>query len=191
MSKKMIPHILNFRLKRIKPSITFKVNNLSIKILNLIIMKKTFTFLAAVLISITVSAQIDLSGSWKLNSSKSKLGEQFSMAPKEIIVVQKGNNLSVERHLEWQGQEFTTNDKFTLDGKECINAGMMDTQKKSTVVWAPDKKSLKITSKIPMQDGGEISITEVYKMDGANMVIEMNSTSSFGDMAETQVYDKK
>jgi hypothetical protein len=154
-------------------------------------MKKAFFLLAAIFVSVTLSAQVDLSGSWKLNNSKSKLGEQFSMAPKEIILVQKGNDLSVERHSEWQGQEFTTNDKFTLDGKECVNAGMMDTQKKSTAVWDADKKSLKITSKIPMQDGGEFSITEVYKMDGGNMVIEMNSTSSFGDMAETQVYDKK
>jgi hypothetical protein len=154
-------------------------------------MKKTFFFLAAILVAVTVSAQVDLSGSWKLNSSKSKLGEQFSMAPKKIIVVQKGNDMSMERHSEMQGQEFTTNDKFTLDGKECINAGWMDSQKKSIAVWAADKKSLKITSKIPMQDGGEIAITEVYKIDGANMVIEMNSSSSFGDMAETQVYDKK
>jgi hypothetical protein len=154
-------------------------------------MKKAFFFLAAIVVSVAVSAQVDLSGTWKLNSSKSKLGEQFSMAPKEIILVQKDNDLSVERHSEWQGQEFTTNDKFTLDGKECVNAGMMDTQKKSTAVWASDKKSLKISSKIPMQDGGEIAITEVYKMDGGNMVIEMNSTSSWGDMAETQVYDKK
>jgi hypothetical protein len=154
-------------------------------------MKKAFIFLAAIAVSITVSAQVDLTGTWKLNTSKSKLGEQFSMAPKEIILVQKGNDLSVERHLEWQGQEFTTNDKFTLDGKECVNPGMMDTQKKSTAVWDADKKSLKIISKIPMQDGSEISITEVYKMDGGNMVIEMNSTSSWGDMAESQVYDKK
>jgi len=154
-------------------------------------MKKAFFFLAAIAVSITVSAQVDLSGSWKLNSSKSKLGEQFSMAPKEIILAQKGNDLIVERHSEWQGQEFTTNDKFTLDGKECVNPGMMDTQKKSTAIWTADKKSLKITSKIPMQDGGEISITEVYKMDGGNMVIEMNSTSSWGDMAETQVFEKK
>ena len=154
-------------------------------------MKKAFFLFAAILLTITLSAQIDFSGSWKLNSSKSKLGEQFSMAPKEIILVQNGNDLSVERHLEWQGQEFTTNDKFTLDGKECVNPGMMDTQKKSTAVWDADKKSLKIISKIPMQDGGEISITEVYKMDGENMVIDMNSTSSWGDMAESQVYDKK
>jgi hypothetical protein len=154
-------------------------------------MKKALFFLTAILLTITVSAQIDLSGSWKLNSSKSKLGEQFSMAPKEIILVQKGNDLSVERHSEWQGQEFTTNDKFTLDGKECVNAGMMDTEKKSTAIWAADKKSLKITSKIPMQDGGEFALNEVYKIDSGNMVIEMSASSSFGDMAETQVYDKK
>lgn len=154
-------------------------------------MKKIFFFLATTLLATSLSAQVDLSGSWKLNGSKSKLGDQFSMAPKEITVVQKGNDLSVERKMEFQEQEFTTTDKFTLDGKECVNAGMMDTQKKSTAVWAEDKKSLKVTSKIPMQDGGEIAITEVFKLDGANMVIEMNSTSSWGDMAETQVYDKK
>jgi hypothetical protein len=154
-------------------------------------MKTAFSLITAILLTFTLSAQTDFSGSWKLNSSKSKLGDQFSMAPKEIIVVQKGNDMSVERHSEWQGQEFTINDKFTLDGKECVNAGMMDTQKKSTVAWSADKKVLTIKSKIPMQDGGEISITEAYKMDGGNMVIEMNSSSSWGDMAETQVFDKK
>ena len=153
-------------------------------------MKKTFFLLTAILFSVVVSAQVDLSGSWKLNTSKSKLGDQFSMAPKEIIVAQKGNDLSVERHSEWQGQEFTINDKFTLDGKECINDGMIDTKKKSTAVWDASKKSLKISTKIPMQDGGDFSMTEVYKMDGTNMVIEMSASSSFGDMAETQVYDK-
>ena len=154
-------------------------------------MKKAFFLIPAILFSVVLSAQVDLSGSWKLNTSKSKLGDQFSMAPKEIIVAQNGNEMSVERHSEWQGQEFTINDKFTLDGKECINPGMMDTKKKSTAVWDADKKSLKISSKIPMQDGGEFSLTEVYKIDGSNMIIEMSASSSFGDMAETQVYDKK
>jgi len=167
------------------------LNKISLQKLKLRIMKKAFFFLATILATFTISAQTDFSGSWKLNPSISKLGDQFSIAPKEITVVQKGNEMIMERHSEWQGQEFTTNDKFTLGGKECINAGWMDSQKKSTAVWAADKKSLKINSKITMHDGGEISITEVYKMDDTNMVIEMNSSSSFGDMAETQVYDKK
>ncbi len=154
-------------------------------------MKKTFLLFSLFFLTLALSAQVDLSGSWKLNTSKSKLGDQFSWAPKEIIIVQKENDMTIEKHLEMQGQEITTNDKFTLDGKECVNPGMMDTQKKSTAVWAGDKKSLKITSKIPLQDGGEISINEVYKIDSGNMVIDMSSTSSWGDMTETQVYDKK
>jgi hypothetical protein len=84
----------------------------------------------------------------------------------------------------------TLKDKFTLDGKECINRGWQDTQKKSTAVWSEDKKSLKIITKFPLNDG-EMVITEVYKMDGENMIIESGSSSSFGDISETMVYDKK
>ena len=155
-------------------------------------MKKTVFLLATFLVSVTASAQLlDFSGNWKLNTSKSKLGDQFSMAPKEIIVAQKDNDFNVEKHSSFQDQEFTINDKFTLDGKECINPGWQDTQKKSTAVWSEDKMSLKITTKMSMGDGGEMTIVEVYKMDGSNMVIESSSSSSFGDMAETMVYDKQ
>jgi hypothetical protein len=155
-------------------------------------MKKSVVLLVVLFISVLVSAQgVDFSGNWKLNSSKSKLGDQFSMAPKEIIVVQKGNDLSLEKHSEFQDQQFTINDKFTLDGKECINDGWMDSKKKSTAVWSADKKSLKISSKIAMQDGGEMTISETYTLNDGNMVIEMSASSSYGDMSETQVYDKK
>lgn len=154
-------------------------------------MKKAFFLISAMIIMMAASAQTDFSGSWKLNGSKSKLGDQFSMAPKEMIIVQSGNEMTIEKHSEFQGQEFTSKDKLTLDGKECVNDAMMDTKKKSTAVWDDAKKTLKIVSKIPMQDGGEFAITEVYKLDAGCFVCEMSATSSFGDMAETQVYDKK
>jgi hypothetical protein len=155
-------------------------------------MKKIKFLIAALLISSVASAQsVNFSGNWKLNSTKSKLNADFSMAPKEIILAQKGNDLNIEKHSSFQDQDFTTNDKLTLDGKECINPGWMDTQKKSTVAWSDDKKSLKITTKFPMNDGGEMIITEVYKMDGSNMVIESSASSSYGDMSETMVYDKQ
>lgn len=153
-------------------------------------MKKVFFLVTILLISVFVSAQsVDFSGSWKLNRSKSTLGDQFSMAPAEIVVAQKGNDLSVEKHSSFNGQDFTTNDKFTLDGKECVNAGWRDSQKKSTAVWT-DKNTLKITTKVPMRDSGEMTITEVYKMDGGNMVIETSASSSYGDFSEKMVYDK-
>ena len=155
-------------------------------------MKKIKFIIVALLISSLAAAQtVNFSGNWKLNSSKSQLGAEFSMAPNSIIIVQKGNDMSVEKHSNFQGQEFTTNDKLTLDGKECINPGWQDSQKKSTVTIAEDKKSLKVISKFPMNDGEEMIITEVYKMDGTSMVIESSASSSFGDMSETMVYDKQ
>jgi hypothetical protein len=155
-------------------------------------MKKIGILLAAFIVSAVSNAQgIDFSGSWKINNEKSKLNAEFSMAPREIIVEQKDNDLKLEKHSSFQDQEFTTTDKFTLDGIECINVGFMDTQKKSTALWSDDKASLKITSKMNIGDGGEMTIIEVYKMDGSNMVIESSASSSYGDISETMVYDKK
>lgn len=155
-------------------------------------MKKVIFLLTVMLLAVMVSAQgTDFSGKWKLNSSKSKLNADFSFAPNEIVIQQKGNDLSVERHSSFQGNDFTINDKFTLDGKECINEGWQGSKKKSTAVWSDDKKELTIASKIPMQDGGEMTVTEIYKMDGGNLVIESAASSSFGDLNETMAYDKQ
>jgi hypothetical protein len=154
-------------------------------------MKKSLFLFAALIFSTAIMAQgPDFSGSWKLNGEKSKLNAEFSFAPKEIIITQAGNDMTIEKHSSFQDQEFVTNDKLTLDGKECTNPGFQDTQKKSTCNWSDDKASLKIISKIPIGDG-DMTITEVYKMDAGSMIIESMASSSFGDMNETMVYDKK
>lgn len=152
-------------------------------------MKKLILLLSAVFFSTILFAQTDFSGTWTLNSSKSKLGER-SFAPKSVVIAQKGNDFSLESHNEWQGEERVRNSKYTLDGKECINPGFRDSEIKSNAVWSGDKKSLTITSKFEMQNG-EMTMKAVYKMDGKNLVIESSSSSSFGDRSETQVFDKK
>jgi hypothetical protein len=155
-------------------------------------MKKMAFFLTILLLAITVSAQVtDFSGKWKLNSAKSKLAAEYSMAPKELIIVQSGNDLSVERHSTWQDRDFTISDKFTMDGKECINKGWQDSEKKSTVLVAEDKKSVKVTTIIAMGGNGNMTLVEAYKMDGSNLVVETSASSSFGDRSETMVYDKQ
>lgn len=154
-------------------------------------MKRIIFLLTAFLISTISNGQgIDFSGSWKLNGTKSKLNPEFIFAPNTVIVLQKGNELKVEKHSNFQGEEITLTDNLTLDGKEAINVGFMDTQKKSIANWSDDKTSLKVTSKLTIGDGGEMTITEVYKLTGGNLVIESGSSSSFGEMAETMVYDK-
>lgn len=152
---------------------------------NLNIMKKLVFLLSAIFFSSMLFAQTDFSGTWTLNTSKSKLGER-SFAPKSVVIVQKGNEMSVESHNEFQGQERVRNSKYTLDGKECVNPGFRDSEIKSTAVWSGDKKSLTITSKFETQNG-EMTLKAVYKMDGGNLVIE----NSFGDRSTTQVFDKK
>jgi len=154
-------------------------------------MKKIVYLFTLVLIASTSFGQkVDFSGKWKINREKSELGYEFSMAPNEVILEQGKNSLTVERHSTWQGEDFSFKDTFTLDGEECENAGWMDSVKKSTAVWS-EKKVLKITTKIPMQDGGEMTIIETYSMDGDNLSIETFASSSYGEMTEVFVFDKQ
>jgi len=119
------------------------------------------------------------------------MNDQFSMAPDALVMKQDKKTLSIERHSSFQGESFSFTDNFTLDGKECENRGWMDSVKKSTAVWDKGKKSLTITSKIPMQDGGDMTITEILSMDGDNLVVESTASSSFGEMTEKFVFDKE
>ncbi len=138
-----------------------------------------------------LSAQsINFSGSWKLNTQKSQLNTEFSMAPLEIIIKHEGINMTVEKHSNFQGQDFTSVDTLTLDGNECINPGFMESQKKSTAVWSDDKASLKVVSKMNAGDAGDITITEIYKLSNGNLVLESTASSSYGDLYEVMVYDK-
>jgi hypothetical protein len=130
-------------------------------------MNKTLIIFAALLFSTSAIAQVpDLSGSWKLNSEKSKLNAEFSFAPKEIKITQAGNDFTVEKHSSFQDQEFVTTDKLTLDGKECINTGFQDTQK-SQLPSVRRQNFVEGHIQMSIGDGGEMTTTEVYKMDEA------------------------
>ena len=153
--------------------------------------KPLYLLVLAFLATTSYGQKVDFSGNWKINKEKSELADQFSMAPHDIILVQEDNLLSAEKHSTWQDQERTTNDKYTLDGQECENPGWRDSIKKSTAVWTDDHKVLKISTKIPMRDGGEMSIIEEYKMEGDNLVIVSSRSSSFGDSSEKFVFDKQ
>jgi hypothetical protein len=136
-----------------------------------------------------VFAQTDFSGSWELNTSKSKLGER-SFAPKSATIIQTKADISIETKSEFNGEERVRKNKYTLDGKECTNKGFRDMDVKSTAVWSADKKALTVTSKVST-DNGDMTMKAVYKMDGANLVIESSASSPMGDRSETQVFNKK
>lgn len=155
-------------------------------------MRKVSFLLTAIFMMGLVSVHAtDFSGKWKLNRSKSSLGDQFSLAPTDIAIKQAGNDISVEKIANFQGTDYTTSDKYTLDGKECINEGFQGTSKKSTAAWDQNKVILTVKSKLPMQDGTDVSITEVYTLKDGNLEIKSYASSSYGDLDETMVYDKQ
>jgi hypothetical protein len=155
-------------------------------------MKQIFYLLVFSLITISSMGKgTDFSGKWNLDKSKSTLNAEFSMAPTQMILVQNQDVLTVEKHSSFQDQEFVTNDKLTLDGKECINNGWRDTKKKSTVAWSADEKALTITSKIPMGDNGEMTIIETYQMEENNLKVVSRVSSSFGEASETYLFNKQ
>ena len=151
-------------------------------------MKKMFLIMLAVAFSAASFGQ-NISGSWKLNDSKSKLNEQFSLSPKSMKVTQDGNTLVLAKTVVFQDQANESTEKYTLDGKECSNPGFMDATKKSTAVISADNKTITITSKVAMGET-EINSVEVFSLNGDSLVYESKSNSSFGDMVETAVYDK-
>ncbi len=152
-------------------------------------MKKITLLLIAFAFTTFAFAQADFSGSWALNTSKSKLGDQ-SFAPKSLTIKQSGNEMTIESVTDFMGQTNTSTNKYTLDGKESTNEGFGGNPTKSTATWSADKKELTISTKIDMQ-GNEMVIKSVYKKDGDNLVVNQSMNSSFGDMSETQVFDKK
>ena len=163
-------------------------NSIRPYLLNYLRMKRMFFVMLAVAFS-AVSFSQNISGNWKLNQSKSKLNDQFSFSPIALKVTQEGNTLVLNKTVDFQGQSMESSEKYTLDGKECSNPGFMDATKKSTVTISDDKKTIKILSKVSM-DNGDINTEETFSIDGGNLIFVSKSSSSFGDMEETAVYDK-
>ena len=139
----------------------------------------------------------NFSGSWALNESKSNMGEGgFRMTSQKLTITQNDKSFSLERSFTGQdGTERKTSETYTLDGKESVNP-VFNTSKKSTAVWAADKKSLTVSSVMVFEMNGEkneIKTVEVYKLADADKTLTINSqsTSSMGERKATIVYDKK
>lgn len=155
---------------------------------------RAFLMLAATFLFIAGSAQpSDLSGSWKLNDSRSKFNGEYSFAPLRITIVQEENSMSIERVSEFQGEEFTRQSAYTLDGKESKNEGFQGAEIISVASWEKDGKTLNLETTLEMMDGGELLIKARYKLDGDNLVIEnaMEGGPMGDGPPETWVYDRQ
>jgi hypothetical protein len=149
------------------------------------------------LVSAGLFAQVNFTGTWAFNESKSNFGNsQFRFAATAMTVVQNGNDMTVESTMPSRdGGDMKTNDKYTLDGKVCENP-MFNSVRKSTLTWSEDKSSLTIASVMNFERDGqsqEFKITAIWKLaeDGKVLLIESTFPSPDGDIKTTVAYDKK
>ena len=156
-------------------------------------LKVLFLILVAFSLSLSAFAKnSDFSGTWSLNEAESKMNAEFSFAPLAITITQDKKTMTLEREYEFQGNEMTMTDSYTLDGKESINAGWQDSETVSTANWADKGKSLTIVTSIEMMDGGTLKVHATYKLDGNSLVIESKVEGGPMDAPpETWVYDKE
>jgi hypothetical protein len=141
-------------------------------------------------------AKTNFSGTWAFNEAKSNLGEGpgFRGASK-LVITQDDNNLTVARDRTNQnGETTTTTDKYTLDGKECVNTSGRGPSK-TIVTWAADGKSLNFAVTRTFERDGqttEMKSSEVWTLADAAALSVVNIMNFQGEERKTTyAYDKK
>ena len=161
---------------------------------------KTSLLMAAAAVVVLSSATVlnappNFSGEWKLNESKSEMG-QFGRAAKKIKVESlDAQGISYERTSTNQaGEEVVRKEKLTFDGKEVESTGGFGNAKtKSKATITDDAMTINAVSVFD-RDGQsmEVKRKEVWKLSDGGNVLTIEASSSFGDNNNTSklVYDK-
>jgi len=162
-------------------------------------LKKLATFLIApaLLFSFTsLPDKANFSGEWKLNESKSDLGQFAAFAPRKIKVEQKADAITISKTSpSFSGEDVTVSETLPFDGKEVETTIFGNSKRKATAKWSDDGQTLTITYNLVLDFNGqtnEIKGTENWVLGdgGKTLVSQNNSTSSYGDIQAKGVYEK-
>jgi hypothetical protein len=147
----------------------------------------TIALLAA---SAAMAATPDLSGSWKLNVSKSSFGEfpAPSSMNQKITHAEPKLTVAVKQSSDMGDFDFTSN--YTTDGKECTNAGFGGSENKSVVKW--EGEALNIDTKGTFGDNA-YSLKDKWTVsaDGKVLTIARHFSSSMGELDQKLVFEKQ
>jgi hypothetical protein len=140
----------------------------------------------------------NFAGTWTLNAEKSTMpqgGGGMRMGGGNFVAVQEANLLTVERTFQNQnGESMKTTMKYTLDGKESINASQRG-DSKSTAKWSADGKTLTIETSRTFDMNGEtrtMKTTEAWTLtDASTLAITSTRLDRDGnEVKTTMVYNK-
>ena len=164
-------------------------------------LKKTLILFILPAILFSFSTRPDKSnftGSWKLNEDKSELGEFGArFAPRKIKVDQKDDAITISKTAPtFNGDEATTTEAISYDGKVTESSPFPSAKKKSTLKWADDGKSFVISYTLSFDINGETSEakgTETWTLgsDGKTFNAEIHSSSARGEITMKELFEKE
>jgi hypothetical protein len=179
------------------------------KVKNLHIALSAMIILAFFMMPLSLNGQggkANFAGTWAFNAEKSEMGGGpggpggqpqggMRMGGGDFTATQEANLLTVVRTMNRpDGQSVTTTSKYTLDGKESVNATGRG-ESKSIATWSSDGKTLKIATSRTFDMGGEsrtMSSTEEWTLTDANTLsIKTIMSTPMGDMETKMVYNRK
>lgn len=165
------------------------------------ILLKKFTpllIVSFVLLSMTSKMNVDFSGEWKLNESKSDMGQFAPIVPTKIKAEQKADALAITKTSPGfdGGAEVTASETLKFDGtpvETTIAPG--SSKRKASAKWSDDGQTLTITYTLMLDFNGqatEVKGTETWALssDGKTLTTTNTSTSSFGENTYKGVYEK-
>jgi hypothetical protein len=162
------------------------------KLMQLLALVIALAFVAPVMVN-AQSGKANFAGTWALNAEKSNLPQGGGGGGRRMggggtfTVTQEGNVLTQTR----TGQDGTARStKYTLDGKESVNA-FGQGESKSTATWSADGKSLTIVTKMSF-NGNERTSSAVWSLvDAKTLSIVSTRQGQNGEVKTTMIYDKK
>lgn len=155
-----------------------------------------FVAIVAVSFAFRGVAPANFAGTWKLNESKSELG-QFGArgAAGKVVIEQKEEAIKMAATGASQsgGEETVTYDY--ADGKE-VESSMGFMKRKASLKWADDKQSFTVTLTLSGDFGGQsfsMNGTEVWTVsaDGKTLTDALTLSTPQGEVALKIVYDKE
>jgi len=139
-------------------------------------------------------ARVDLSGDWKLNESKSELGEFGGrFAARSIKIEQKEDAITISKTAPTRDGDATTTETLSFDGKVSESTAFGNAPKKSVAKWSDDGQSLGISYTIVFDRNGqtsEIKGTETWSLKDGSLSQVTVSSSSRGENTTKAMYDK-
>jgi hypothetical protein len=149
---------------------------------------------ALFLLSFTkIADRANFSGDWKLNESKSELGDFGGFVARSLKVEQKENAIAITRTVPGfnGGDPVTTSFTLSYDGKITESEGFGGSKRKSTAKWSDDGLTLTVNHTITFERDGqtnEFKSTETWTIKDGLLSVVTYSNSPRGETTTKAIY---